>query len=392
MNRFKSGFLAGLLLVTAAGYSDAKEAGFAKLPDTRDIEAKVEELMRAHDIPGLALAIVEGDEVLLSQSFGYRDIEQGLPFTPDTVMYGASITKFVFASYVQQLANEGRVDLDAPIADLLSKPLPDYKDYRDLDGDDRWKQLTLRLLLSHQTGFPNYRFFPPEGGYDPNGKLAFYFQPGERYGYSGEGYYIAQLIVEEFTGLDTEAELQRRFFEPLGMSRTSLVWQDHFRGDFAQGYTIEGVNEGHNMRSKVRAAGSMDTTISDFSKWVGALMSGRLVSQPALKELLQPANEIQSVSMFPTLTAARTDRYNSINLSTSVGSITFTGPQGFAFFKGGHNEKTDNQLLCLVDRNMCVLAFMNTAKGHLVYPELFDYILGDTGMPWAWEYNALNPQ
>lgn len=391
MNRFKQVFLGSIFVVASATNCHAETWNFEEKPTLSAIESKVTELMQAHSVPGLALAIIENGEVALKRTYGHRDLERDLPLTPDTVMYGASITKFVFACYVQQLALEGRIDLDVPISELLEKPLPEYDRYRDLDGDGRWKQLTLRLLLSHQTGFPNYRFFPPEGGFDPDGKLAFYFNPGDRYGYSGEGYYIAQLVVEEFTGLDTEAELQRQFFQPLGMSRTSLIWQEHFRSDFAQGYTIEGVNDGHNMRSKVRAAGSMDTTIDDFSKWVAAFMGDELISPTARKKLLQPENTIHSVSMFPTLTAAATNRYDPINLGTSIGSITFTGPQGRAFFKGGHNEKTDNQLLCLLDRDICIVAFINTAKGHLVYPELFDFILGNTGMPWAWEYSSLNP-
>lgn len=104
-------------------------------------------------------------------------METETPLDENTVMYGASLTKFMFATYVMQLAEEGKIDIDVSIAQQLPKPLPAYERFADLHGDERWKQLTLRVLLSHFTGFPNYRFFPPTGGFDPNGKIGVSVRP-----------------------------------------------------------------------------------------------------------------------------------------------------------------------------------------------------------------------
>ncbi|WP_417461429.1 serine hydrolase domain-containing protein [Kordiimonas sp.] len=358
-----------------------------------DLPAGTDELVGAlrqdHAVPGIALAYIEDGKVAYKKAYGFAKLESQTLLGENTVMYGASLTKFVFAAYVMDLVAEGKIELDTPIGDLLPKPLPEYEDYSDLDGDERWRKLTLRHLLSHTTGFPNYRFFPPEGGFDKDGKLRFYFEPGARYGYSGEGYYIAQLVVEEVLGLDTATELERRFFTPLGMERTSLTWQDHFKDNYAHGYTREGENKRHNMQSNVRAAGSMDTTLRDFSAFVAAFMGGKLVGAGAQKAMLAPGLAISSRHQFPTLDAAVHDANTDVGLAAAVGAVTWVGPQGRGFFKGGHNEKTDNILVCLEVGRRCVLLLSNTAKGDLIFPEIVDHVLGETGMPWGWEYTAL---
>ena len=100
------------------------------------------------------------------------------------------------------LVEEGVIDLDKPLQAYLAKPLPDYPAYADLAGDERYKQITARMVLSHSTGFPNWRQF------EPDGRLKFLFAPGARYSYSGEGFALLQMVVEEITGRDLETLAQ----------------------------------------------------------------------------------------------------------------------------------------------------------------------------------------
>ena len=349
----------------------------------------IEGLMSAEDVPGVALAVIEKGQVTYSKAYGLREIETKSPLDQDTVMYGASLTKFVFSAFVMLLVGEGKLDLDQPITELLPKPLPEYERFADLLGDNRWRALTLRQLLNHTAGLPNFRFFLPDGGFDRDAKLKFFYRPGERYGYSGEGYYIAQLVVEEALGIKTGPELQHRFFDPLGMTRTSLTWRDDFRPNFAQGYTVDGENRGHNMQSNVRAAGSMDTTIKDMSTWVAAFMGGNILGEGARAELWAAGTPITSPSQFPTLDNTVEPRNEAVELSAGIGVETWRGPQGRGFLKGGHNEKTDNMLVCLIDADRCVLLLSNTAKGDRIFPQIIEEILGDTGFPWHWKYSSL---
>ena len=99
-----------------------------------------------------------------------------------------------------------------------------------LANDPRSKLITTRTLLSHTAGFNNARYF------DPEHRLVIHFQPGTRYSYGSEGYSLLQLVVETVTQTPTEELMQERVFQPLGMTRTSMVWQQAFESDHANGY------------------------------------------------------------------------------------------------------------------------------------------------------------
>lgn len=364
-------------------------ASVPKAPSASEIDRIATSLMRETGTQGLGLAIIEEGKVAYVKSYGLRDIAAGKPLTADTVMYGASLTKFLFSAMVMQLVDEGRLDLDRPIADILPKPLPQYADYADLKDDPRWRKLTMRMLLSHTPGFANFRFWPPEGGYVAEGKLKIYFEPGTRYAYSGEGYYLAQHVLEAGLGLDVGKEMQRRMFTPAGMVRTSMTWRSDFADDNSTGYTADGKAEKHDHRDNVRAAGSMDTTIPDMARFAAAFMSGQVISAKARRAMLRPSVAIVSKNQFPSLAAATDPRNAAAGLSGSVGVVTFRGPGGPGFFKGGHNDSTDNMIVCLERGRRCLVLLSNAAKGDRLYPRLVEALIGPTGLPWRWEYSSV---
>ncbi len=358
------------------------------LPDIDMIDHTVEALRRKHEVPGLALAIIDAGEVRTIRSYGLRQLEPPLPLESDTVMYGASLTKFVFASYVMKLVDQGLLDLDKPISGYFPKPLPEYEEWSDLADDPRWQQLSLRILLDHSSGWANYRFFPPEGGYDPDARLKFHHDPGQRYGYSGEGYILVQRVIEEGLKRDLSEDMTRLIFGPVGMARTSMIWQDYFVPNHAVGYSVDGKNVGHDQQDNARAAGSMDTTIRDYAQFVAAYMRGDLISDQARREMLSPQIAITSAHKFPTLEPATDSRNREVDLSAGLGVVTWRSPYGLAFMKAGHNDSTDNMMFCLVAAKRCVILLSNTAKGDRLFPQILRYILGETNFPWRWEYNA----
>ena len=161
----------------------------------RDLAPIADEAMRSTGAKGLAIALIEDGQVRAVGAYGARNIK-GDPLNPTTVMYGASLTKAVFAYTVMQLVDEGKVDLDRPIAEMLPRPLPEYGNldaygnWGDLAGDERWRKLTPRILLTHSSGFSNFNWD------EPDGKLRFNFGPGARYAYSGEGIILLQFALE----------------------------------------------------------------------------------------------------------------------------------------------------------------------------------------------------
>jgi CubicO group peptidase (beta-lactamase class C family) len=366
------------MLLAAVGCVSSPEIN--ALPKPAAIDAEVARLMASEDVKGMALAVIDDGQVAYVAGYGKRSVERDLPYEPDTVQNAASFTKTTFAYLVLQLVDEGRIDLDRSIADYLPQPLPSYPGYTDLAGDDRWRALTPRIILNHATGFANFRSM------ERDRKLKFNFDPGDRYGYSGEGINLLQFVLEQGLGLDTTAEMKRRIFDRFAMSRTSMVWQAQFEEDTADGYTIDGVPRPPNRRPTPSTAGSMDTTIADQAKFWAGVMRGEGLSPKSRAELARPQRAITSARQFPTLAPSTDSRGPSIGLSAGLGVVTYRDANGLSWFKGGHMDWIGNMIVCQEARLRCVVMLSNSVRAERVYPELVSFVLGETATPWWWEY------
>lgn len=358
--------------------------------DTRHIDDTVRLAMAATSARGLAVSVVDDGQVVFTQAYGVRNAS-GEPLQVDTVMYGASLTKAAFGYLVMQLVEEGRLGLDVPIASYLKQPLPSYASpdivrrysaFAGLANDERWRRLTARILLTHSGGFANFYFL------EPDRQLRIHFEPGSRYAYSGDGLILLQFVLEQGLGLDVGAEMQRRLFAPNGMTRTSLIWRPDFRPNLADGFTLDGRPEPHDERSRVRASGSMDTSIADMGRLAASYVRGDGLSAAARAELIKSHLTITTGSQFPSLQPLpATPRFQA--LSAGLGVIAFKGPQGAGFFKGGHNDSTANMWVCVEARKRCVVILSNDVRAEPTFPALVRSILGETGLPWAWEYGGM---
>jgi CubicO group peptidase (beta-lactamase class C family) len=380
-NYVKQAIFAGtcLLLNSQAGAVPSLEAR---------LDAQVRTDMARTQTQGIAIAIIENGKVKSVKSWGRRNAKAE-PLTTDTVMYGASLTKAAFAYMVMQLVEEGKLDLDTPIARYLPKPLPEYSEeeekyagWHNLAGDERWRKLTPRILLTHSSGFSNFGFL------EPDGKLRFHFEPGARYAYSGDGLILLQFVIERGLGLDVGQEMQRRVFDHFGMMTTSMTWRPDFAANLADGWQADGSIEPHDERSKTRAAGSMDTTIADFARFAAAYMRGDGLTKRSRRELTAAQLPITTASQFPSLQPELAPDARPTNLAAGLGVITFSGPKGRGFFKGGHNDSTGNMWVCVERRKSCVVILSNDVRAEPMFPAITKLVLGETGMPWAWEYGV----
>lgn len=343
------------------------------------IDEKIPALMRAAQIPGLAVAVLNGAELVYLRAFGLRDVERQLRLTPQTSMPGLSLTKSVFAYTVMQMAEEGLVHLDRPIDADLKQPLPEFEDYRDLQGDDRWKRFTPAMLLSHTSGLPNWRRFTLDQ------KLRILFEPGTQYSYSGEGIALLQFVIEQKLGKSMGPIIQERVFTPLGMNRTGMVWRPEFETDFAQGYDEAGKPLGRRKRSKPQTAGSMDSTVSDFALFAQAMLRQRGLRKKSWDRMLTPQVRIREKSQFPVPPKEKTTENDAIRLSYGLGWGVFFTPHGKAFFKEGHDDGWENHCVCFEKSRTAVLLMSNSANGDSVFKELLEYLIADRYTPWRWE-------
>ena len=365
----------------------AVETAPPPIPTRAALDAEVAAAMKAAQANGLAIAVIDDGKVVHVAAYGQRNAK-GDPLQTDTVMYGASLTKAVFAYTVMQLVEEGRLDLDRPVGTYFDKPLPDYPavagygPWPDLAGDPRWKTITARHLLTHSGGFANFAFL------EPDGKLRIHFDPGTRYAYSGEGLILLQYVIERGLGLDLGAEMQRRVFDRFGMPDTGMIWRPEFAANLADGWKEDGTVEPHDERGRVRAAGSMDTTIADMAKLAAAFINGEGLERATFDAITAPQLPITTASQFPTLQEALPPAQRRKDLAAGLGVVVFEGPQGAGFFKGGHNDSTGNTWVCVKQRRRCVVILGNDVRAERAFPRLVAFVLGETGVPWRWEYGS----
>lgn len=361
----------------------APQAAVKRLDGTtispEEIDRTVLRLMRAAEVTGVGVTILNNGRVAYSKAYGLRDVEKKLPLTGDSVMAGASFTKAAFSYLVMQLVGDGTLDLDKPVHEYLPKPLPDYAEYRDLADDSRYRKITARMLLSHTSGFPNLRWL------NRDRKLNINFEPGSRYAYSGEGMQLLQLVVETISRTPLKDLMQERVFQPLGMSRTSMVSEERFENDYANGYDEWGRSLGHQQRKTAQAAGSMQTTLHDFTRFMQAVMAGTRLRKSARELMLSQQIEISSERQFPTLATSTTGKNKGIRLSYGLGWGLYWSPYGKAFFKEGHDEGFRNYAVVFDKPEDGIVIMTNSSNGEGIFKELLETLLRNTFTPIDWE-------
>jgi CubicO group peptidase (beta-lactamase class C family) len=381
--------LGSMIFLALAGGSSGQSKSFSNASTVKqldgsaitadEIDATVLRLMHAAKVTGAGIAILNDGKIAYSKTYGLRDKESALPLTLDSIMSGASLTKVTFTYAIMQLVEAGALTLDKPVYQYLPKPLPEYDKYKDLAGDDRYKKITARMLLDHTTGFPNWRWF------EDDGKLKIHFEPGSRYAYSGEGFALLQLVVETITSKPLEQLMLERVFQPLGMTRTSMVWTGAFEDNYANGYDENEKSLGPQKRKHAGAAGSMSTTPADFAKFMQAVLRGKGLSKKSKDEMLSPQIEIHSKHHFPPFSPETTEENKPIRLSSGLGWGLYWTPYGKAFFKGGHDDGWRNYTVCFDDAKIGIVIMTNSSNGEGIYKELLETLLKNTYTPIEWE-------
>lgn len=350
------------------------------VPLKPQIDRIVKKLMDTAEVTGLQLSIIQNGKPWYIKSYGYKNYVSKELNDTSTIFYAASLAKPLFAYLVMQLVDKKVIDLDKPLYTYLPKPIPEYKAYTDLAGDERWKLITARHCLSHSTGFPNWRELNPR----ENKKLQLFFTPGERYAYSGEGLMLLQLVVETITGRSLEALAAENIFVPFGMKNTSFLWQPSFEKNYALGHDMNEDTLSKRKFTTAGAAGSMETTIADYTRFTAAVMQGKRVSAPSLEQMFSPQVVIRSKKQFPSLDTGTTQENESISLAYGLGWGLFVTPLGNAFFKEGHGDGWVHYMISIPSKKMAVIIMTNSANGESIFPELVKELTGVV-IPAKWE-------
>ena len=349
------------------------------------LDNKINYLMKQANVSGIAISIFNNNNPVYSKSFGYSNTLTKKPLNDNSVLVAASFSKMVFTYIVLQLVAEKVIDLDKPLVSYLKKPLTEYqfteknRGYQDLENDNRYEIITARMCLTHTTGFPNWRWF------EEDDKLKFLFEPGTRYRYSGEGLFLLQFVIEQLLGKDYETISQERVFKPLQMNQSSQIWKEQFDSLLSSGHNSKGDPYKPNKRTKPNAAGSMSTTLTDFTKFYAALIKGKGLKKSLFKEMTNLQVRIKSIRQFGPLSMVDGTDNDPIQLGYGFGIGVLSSPYGKAFFKEGNDEGWQHYSICFTDKKIAIIIMTNSDNGDSIFKELLEIAIGDKFTPWQWE-------
>jgi len=352
-------------------------------PETMD--AHLRRLASEPGITALSVAVVDDGRTVFTRAMGVVDREARRPVDERTVFRAASLGKPVFAYLVMRLVDEGVLDLDTPVVRHLPKPLSAYPAYAGLRDDARHDRLTARLLLSHQSGLPNWRRVRPDG------PIAFDANPGERFGYSGEGYRLLQTVLEVATGKALPALARDKVFAPLRMSDSSYLWEPRFDGRFAVDLD-SGLGELiRESRRTANVAGSLLTTAADYARFLAAVLTGEGLSAKSRAAMLAPAVALSSRSLFSAPgTDAGANRAHQLGWTPGWG--TFTDAHGRSIFHVGREEGCENYAEARLDRGPAIVILSVSARPDSFSAPLVEAAIGSAYSPLAWlEYGQTVP-
>jgi CubicO group peptidase (beta-lactamase class C family) len=276
----------------APGQEGSAEAGLSD-----DFARLVRRLMARDQIPGVAVGVVERGHLSFARGFGYRDLEQRLPVTPDTLFALGSCSKAFTATAVALLADEGRIALDAPVLTYL----PDFS----LQDAAASQTLTPRDLLTHQSGLPRHDLFWYQAPFSRDelyGRLRFLEPSGPprtQWRYNSLMFVVAGRIVEKVSGESWESFVTSRLLVPLDMPRTLLA-AEAMEAD-ADHASPHAIRQGRVRRipmlkglSAIAPAGAVHTSVRDLASWLTfhATRSPALVGESMWRDLHRPQVEM----------------------------------------------------------------------------------------------------
>ena len=330
----------------------------------------VQDAMQSWRCPGVAFAIVKGDDLIHQGVYGLRDVENQLPMTEDTRFAMASVTKSFTAMSVALLIDEGKIEWDKPVRTYM----PEFI----LDDPYVTQHVTVRDMLSHRTGLPRHdlsawRLDIPRAEFIKRMKhLKFNATFREKFQYNNLMYYAAAYLVEKIAEQKWEDFVQKRIFTPLGMVASNFKPEPPEEGQFtAKGYRLDRDNDG-NIKGLINmpfglhteispgAAGALFSTLADLIQWLkvhvnkGRVNDFQLVSPDNLKQMHLPQTIIPGGGLNEALTG---------NTIFTYGMGWFIEPyRGYTLIHHGGNVEGHSLIIGFVPQeNIGVVILTNIA-------------------------------
>jgi D-alanyl-D-alanine carboxypeptidase len=288
--------LLGIVFLMAgvfSGCSTQQAAPIADLQTQKNYHAtqltEYFQTLSSSDLPGFSYLIAKDGRIIVQGAVGLANVEEGTPNDTNTKFRAASITKQFTAVAILQLAESGVLSLDDP----LTKYFPEFT---------QGQKITIRNLLDHTSGIWDHEKdedfpFPLDQAVDPVVHMQYiqkhglYFEPGEKWNYSGNGYFMLGLIVEKVSNMPLASYLHKKIFNPLGMKNSGLYDNHTEYPNSAIGY---GIKEGKPVKeinvnmTTWNGAAALYTTVNDLFIWNEALHTGKILNNASYKAATTP--------------------------------------------------------------------------------------------------------
>lgn len=313
----------------------------AKIPDNLD------KLLKDNHIPTLGLGIIENGK--LTQIKVYGKLNDNISASYNSLFNVASLTKPVTAMTVLRLVSLGKWNLDEPLYKYFTDP--------DVAKDPRHKKLTTRLVLSHQTGFANWRWT------NKDQKLSFDFEPGTKYQYSGEGFEYLRKAIEKKFGKSLEDLAKEMVFKPLNMNDTSYIWNDKKDADrIVIGYDKNGKPYDIVKNKTPNAADDLMTSVEDYSNFLIAVMDNKLLSPKVFEDMKSKQVETKK------------NKYYGLGFE-----IYDLGNNDISLSHSGSDKGINTFAIVLPKTKKGLVIFTNVDDGYKIYETIINQYFGDIG-------------
>jgi CubicO group peptidase (beta-lactamase class C family) len=364
--------LAGVSPQTPPAGAESLKTAISKEALASALERLIPKLMKDGDVPGVSVAVVRDGQILWHGAFGVKDASKSVPIDDETVFEAASLSKPVFAYAVLKLVDAGVLDLDTPIVRYLPG---------DYVKDPRLRLITPRHVLSHTTGFPNWR---------SGEELEIHFTPGKRFSYSGEGFVYLQKAVERATGQTLDAQMRRLVFEPLGMTSSSYAWEDRFEGRKANGHDAVGGPRPVERPAEAEAPSTLQTTALDYARFLIAALDGSGLAKRAWAEMLRPQIPVDE-GCRNCITRKPTGRL-SRQIAWGLGWGLQETEDGLSLWHWGDNGSGFHAYTVGFPRQrLGVVILANGLAGHGIIPDIVQAAIGGRHPAFAWiDYDRYN--
>lgn len=336
------------------------------------LQKEIPELLKEGTVPGLSMALIRDGKTYWVHAFGVKDAKAAEPVDSGTIFELASLSKPVFAYGVLKLVDAGKLELDTPLSKYLPKPY--------IEGDTRLDQITARYVLSHRTGFPNWRR-------DGNA-LTIHFTPGERFSYSGEGFVYLQKVVEQITGKPLNDYMTEAVFVPLSMTSSSYVWRPDFDARTATPHDGAGQSGEKFKPKEANAAASLHTTAGDYASFVEAVLNGTGLKPKTLREMETP-----QIAVDPECTncTERVPKELSKSVFWGLGMGIQETAQGESLWHWGDNGRFKCYVVAYPKQKIGVVLFMDGENGLSILRELLNTAIGGDQPALRWiKYDSYN--